>query len=249
MIGSSTLVVQHIPKTAGISLRVMLKEVYKNASILEWVDETEFPKLSEEERARFDLVTGHFHYGLHEFIPRPCVNITLLREPVDRVISFFFYVKRDPNHYLWQHGLRPDTTLREFMERRHCIEVDNFQTRLLNPKMAEYLPFGGVSAEMRDTALNNLRNGFDAVGVTERFDDFARLLRTKFGWPEAASKSLNVTANRPRKDEVDEETLDLVRQANQYDTEIYEEAKRVFERQFKCVCGDHSDSVDVAIRS
>jgi len=50
-------------------------------------------------------IAGHFHYGIHQYVNRPCRYITIIRDPVDRVISLEAHIRRtvgDPIHELWK---------------------------------------------------------------------------------------------------------------------------------------------------
>ena len=40
-----------------------------------------------ERRRRARAVTGHLHYGVHRHMPQTCEYITMLRDPVARVVS------------------------------------------------------------------------------------------------------------------------------------------------------------------
>ena len=47
-----------------------------------------------EQRARFRLVMGHFQYGIHEFLPQEYTYVTIVRDPVERVISHYNYLRQ-----------------------------------------------------------------------------------------------------------------------------------------------------------
>src|SRR5438874_1730089 len=93
----------HIPKTGGSTLSKILERQYPRAQTLTLDDQkiAQFKTLPVAERGRYCLVKGHLHFGLHHFIPRPSTYITLLREPVERVLSFYHYARSTPDHYLY----------------------------------------------------------------------------------------------------------------------------------------------------
>ena len=235
------LIFLHVPKAGGTTLESIVKRQYKGGLVYRFTGAREntdaFRALPEDERARFDLLSGHVNFGIHASLPDPATYITMLRDPVDRVMSFYYFVKRKPNHYMWEHGFHEQMTLREFLEQGKCIELDNFQTRILNPEPDEYLPFGCVTEEARHSALRNL-DRFAAIGLTERFDESLEILRHRFGWQDVSYVPLNVTGDRPRLAEIEPETLDLVREVNRHDLALHERAKELFAAQFAAAAAD-----------
>ena len=80
------------------------------------------------------LVTGHFLFGVHRYLNKPCKYITFLRDPVDRIVSAYFNI-REPKcsgHSL--HKLCTSVGLEEFVKQYRPetqIQVDNYQVREL----------------------------------------------------------------------------------------------------------------------
>ena len=92
----------------------------------------EFKKLPEALRERIIVLKGHLYFGLHEFLPRPSTYITILRDPVDRVISNYYYVLRTPSHYLHHEIRSQGMSLREYLRSEMNPQLDNAQRRLLS---------------------------------------------------------------------------------------------------------------------
>jgi hypothetical protein len=129
-------------------------------------------------------VIGHFCFGLHEHVARPSAYVTLLREPLERVVSLYYYAR-----------LNVSLSLDEFIRAPPFKEVDNDQTR----RLAGADPaIGGCTRETLHAAQDNLRRHFAVVGLVERFEETLALLRLKFGWDrEVISYPRNVNAGRP----------------------------------------------------
>jgi len=49
-------------------------------------------------RRRLLVVRGHLFYGIHEFLPQGATYITMLREPVVRLLSSYYFILRRPLH-------------------------------------------------------------------------------------------------------------------------------------------------------
>jgi len=88
-----TVIFVHLPKCAGSTLNRILLRQYKLSETYALAGRSvrdsflELKRLPEEKKGGIRLLYGHMHFGLHEHLPQPCVYFTLLRDPVERVIS------------------------------------------------------------------------------------------------------------------------------------------------------------------
>ena len=167
-------------------------------------------------RGDLRAVVGHFSFGLHEQVARPSTYVTILRHPVDRVASLYYFLK-----------LRETMTLEEFAAAPPFAEADNDQTRRIagvDP------PVGGCTAETLRAAKENLRRHFAVVGTTERFDETLILLKRRLGWNrEVVSYPQNVNASRPPTASLSPEAVAAVRRRNELDFELWGYANELLE--------------------
>ncbi len=182
-----------------------------------------FAGLPEEARRRFRLVEGHTIYGIHEFVPRPSVYATFLREPVARVVSGYGYIQRRTHHPLFEVSRRLD--LLELVESGLALQFDNGQTRALAGDLGT--PFGGCTSDMLERAKRNVERDFAAVGITERFDESLLLLRAAFGWSRLFYVRTNTSPRRP--DDLPTATRRTIERYNELDRDLYSWALRRFE--------------------
>src|SRR5690349_20650120 len=97
-----TLIFLHIPKTAGISLRQVLINNTPGPAfrIIHPISDVErLAALPESERAALELVDGHLYYGIHSLLPRPCRYMTMLRDPVEQVLSLYSFIREYKDHH------------------------------------------------------------------------------------------------------------------------------------------------------
>ena len=233
----------HIPKTAGTTLHRIIERQYAPEHIISFGPDAhqsiaDFKALREERRAQIRMLKGHMAFGLHRYFPtdsdhqRP-VYFTLLRDPIERVISHYYHVLRDPTHYLYPYTEAGRMGLADFLKSKVPVMLNNGQTRLVSG-IWEKTPFGACDAEMLETAKQNIREHFVLVGLTERFDETLCLLRMLLGWQNDISYvPRNVGDNRPTRDSVSAETLAVVSETNQLDIALYAYAEQLFEEKIQ----------------
>jgi Galactose-3-O-sulfotransferase len=229
---NETVIFLHIGKTAGSTMRQILKRQFPAAQTMTVRarrrprEETlaDFALLPEADRLRPRLIMGHTVFGLHEHVPRPCRYVTMLRDPVRLAISQHRYVLRTPGHR--HHDQAQGMSLEEYVESGLALEMDNSQTRAIAGDIGT--PYGACTSEMLETAKRNLAAHFAWVGVTERFDESVVLLGRTLGWKDVRYVSANVARGGTPPTQAD---LELVRNANLLDQELYEHACRLLDER------------------
>lgn len=221
----------HIPKAAGTTLGTILKQKIRHSAIYTVQDTRtavqEVAALPETNREKLQLIKGHFAYGIHEALQRPFEYITVLREPVDRVVSHYYYVLRNPEHYLHARVTSEKMSLKEYALGGLTREMDNGQVRFIaGPYYRD--PRGQCSRDLLELARDNLRNRFAVVGLAERFDETVLLVGERYGWKDLAYTRQNVTSDRARLNELPEDTIEAIRNANALDVELYAFAAELF---------------------
>ncbi|QGS69232.1 hypothetical protein CV093_15625 [Oceanobacillus sp. 143] len=105
----------HIPKTAGQSLRGVIKKQYNLEETYRCpFMEEEVVKLSDEFRNSLKFIYGHFLFGTHEYFPKPFTYITMLRDPVERFISAYYHILLVPTNR-WHEKVK-GMSLEEFID-------------------------------------------------------------------------------------------------------------------------------------
>lgn len=240
------LVFLHMYKAGGTSFRRYIRAQYPDAKVKEVegaiADLERWRQSDVSSRHEIDILMGHQYFGNHSFMRPGARYLTVLREPIDRVISFYYYVLRMPDHYLYNHGFASGMSLKEMYENTACIELDNLQVRMLNEQPQTPLPFGSITREMLDTARQNLRfiseNGH--VGVIELTDQLTEVLAADYGWDPSKITRSNATQGRPTAESFDSETLEIVRANNELDAELHEYARELFGKRYESLVGVRS---------
>lgn len=172
------------------------------------------------------FISGHFTFGLHRFLTVPATYITLLRDPVDRVVSLYYHVLRSSHEPLHQHLLRENISLSDFVTHVCCREAEDDQTWRLS----------GLGPDTRTSpqrmlalAKENIRQYFSISGVTERFDETVVLLKRTLGWQDVSYAPKLVNESRPHLSNISPRTRELIATRNELDIELYEWVKTSFD--------------------
>lgn len=230
-----TVLFVHIQKTAGTTLYQIIARNYRTREVFALFPNLEAQRskyigMSSAEKGKIRLIMGHMHYGMHELVPGPSAYFTFLREPIDRVISQYYFIRRSPLHPAHRHIVVNNLDLKTVLERGLDAMLFNAQVRVLSGARLG-LPPGKCTKDHLELAKRNLRDHFEVVGLTEEFDASLLLLRRAFGWRHLYYTRRNVAPQRRHKDTLPAETLAAVTEANQLDLELYAFAQALFEEQ------------------
>lgn len=211
----------HIPKTGGMTFSEILARQYARRAVLQ-IDGAghDLGRMSEQRRRELRCLYGHMPFGIHAALARPAVYVTLLRNPVERIVSIYYYALRRPEWGLHRQIGGGALSLHDFAGSEIAAEFHDQQTRLLSGVQQ---PVGG--AEALAVAKTNLDEHFALAGLTERFDEFLLLCRRRFGWKHIYHVQRNVNRHRPRIDEIDRATISLIEERNQLDAALCELAR------------------------
>jgi len=222
----------HIPKTAGSSINSIINHVFDKEQIFDAYTITEDEKMQQKfindinGKKSIKIIRGHYRFGLHEYIKDPSTYYTIFRNPVERVISHYYFVKRYPKHYLYDQVTQSNMGLKEYVTSGICGELRNNQVVLMIDKRSNSILSPNEKLQL---AKSNLIKYFEVFGITERFDESLILLEKEYNWKVVGNSRKNVTINRPSKDEIPKETIDIIKEFNLLDFELYNYAIYLFD--------------------
>ena len=223
----------HIPSAAGGTITSVLAGAYRaKTAMLDAGNYLKDPegattKLSSPRAERARVAAGHVPYALfRQHLPPGTHYATLLREPVDRVLSHYYSRIHRTGTALDER--RPVTTdsIGEALEMR-LFEITNLATRFLSadPSPARELP-----ATALDEAKANLQE-FAFVGIQERLEQSVVLLQRTFGLVliPYEDRQSSFDSERPSVEEISVEERALITEANHLDVQLYSFALEIFE--------------------
>jgi hypothetical protein len=152
----------HLPKTAGMALRLFLGNQYPVDRIMPAHDWAELLSVETADLDRYDLFQGHFSCGLMDLLPADIEPIVFLREPVARTISHLKHLRRDPSFspvgYRVAAGRSLDELVHDEFVMKLCCDV---QSSLL----CNYISGQSILAGLRRDQLAGIDVNPDAFAV------------------------------------------------------------------------------------
>ncbi|MGI8961718.1 MAG: DUF4118 domain-containing protein [Bryobacteraceae bacterium] len=226
-----TILFMHIPKTAGTAFREAMIGNYKHSQVAYLYPHppgflvSNLGLLPLEQRARFRLILGHFQYGIHEFLPQEYTYVTIVRDPVERVISHYNYL-RQTQPEITSDGAAT-LSLPEMLERHRTANFDNLMVRCFSGLDKNDVPPGHVDQGAYDLAIDHLRTRFTFVGYQDRADEAYEALKNQFNWRARASLEVVNKGERSSAD-VDEATRRTIERFNTWDCRLYAKVRELF---------------------
>ncbi|HYM07662.1 MAG TPA: sulfotransferase family 2 domain-containing protein [Terriglobales bacterium] len=224
----------HLPRTGGTSLSKDI--LFPNFPRSRWCNVNFAPEMEPLDgahrplmwpawrRKRIQLLAGHMPFGFALHFPGPSEYITLVRDPIARTISDYYFCRNNPANPAHEAAIR--LSLVEFVERGHAFTQNCYARWLSNE------PFGAYFRdpdEMLRRALSNLSQ-FSFIGITEQFEVAVQRLCERYGLVPHAATKVNRNAATPEARAVSAEEHEVLRRANALDLVIYEECLRRFAR-------------------
>jgi hypothetical protein len=243
---SPLIVVYHIQKTAGTSLRRVVRanlpaadvEVIPNLSPsartpVRLLDSYRrwYESLDEARRARLCCVMSHWAGYLLPALDRPAEALALVREPVDRTLSYYHFKQRrrgperplEPLEQLYETDAEGRVEL--------MAQLCNWQSRALlsvfhDVSALEHSAGPPVDADLWRARLRDLVEHVFLVGVQDRFEQYVGLLVRRYGWQAFVPRS-KVNPQRPPLSELPSQLRETILAYNWLDTELYELCRKV----------------------
>jgi hypothetical protein len=83
----------HLPKTAGNSIREFASRFFQQRHVCPVIYDAELRAIGDEELRSYRMFAGHLDWASLDRVDGPSFTFTVLREPLDRVLSFYFYLR------------------------------------------------------------------------------------------------------------------------------------------------------------
>ena len=169
------------------------------------------------------VLYGHTSYGIHIWFGLQARYITLVRNPIDGVISFYNHQLQNKNSLHYQEIHDGGLTLRDMLRAEISFQMNNHMVRIIS---------GYPSTETTDditileNAIANIEQHFAFVGLTERLRTSVNILAQRLSWGrQLRIPRLNITPPFP---EIDAATSATIKEYNRLDLMLYEYVEKHF---------------------
>lgn len=248
----SILVFLHIPKSAGTSFKTAVAQNYKISEMFFMYNRfkhNEKIKILKSKLLNNDikLIIGHIGYGIHKYFSSDIKfnYITILRNPVKRVVSMYFHILNNIDHPFYNTVSK--MTFKEYLLSGIDESAINSQTRFLSGSKFHYEMIGNddfigydpfkSEEEMLEHAIINVKENIEFTGLTELFEDSLMLTKEKGILNRIYYKTFN--KNNHKKYQIKDEEIRLACELNNLDIQLYDFATKHFNGQIE----KHSDSL------
>lgn len=228
----------HIPRTAGTAFGRMLESVYEGRAIADFYADANDPvvnarierflALEQAAKDSFALLKGHFVRGFDPALAA-VQHVTLLREPLPRLVSYYFYALREDRHYLHPYLMQRRLGLEAFLASDASLDLDNYQVRAVSGCRFESARERVTQAHC-DEAKRQLEHGFAAFGLMERLDESLALIARTVGWRLPPTIRANTGSYDPAL-VISEPCRERFLQKNRFDVELLAFARELFDRR------------------
>jgi len=196
----------HIHKTAGSSFFEIIRNNCHKKFIMDDHDVFWYLFTDASQYEEYDIIHGHFTVEKYMYLNRP--QVTIMREPVERVISEYFWIKKMIKGNFQEMSIAP-----HFEEEEGFKNIYNY---------AEYRPNVQYNY-MKDTS------NFDWIGIKEYFN---KSMHDFFRWfgadvPDNISKVYRRKNNQ--KDLIINKPREYIKRFNLLDYELYTDVLNRYE--------------------
>ncbi|UZW65148.1 sulfotransferase family protein [Priestia flexa] len=118
------LIFMHIPKTAGSTLNKLFQKQYKQEELLIHLPEKQLKEKLQQNPSGLKGIGSYYEFVLHKYITKPVSYFSMVRDPVDRIISLYYFLSTSPDYILYEK--LKETSLEQFIDENK--QVGNHQT-------------------------------------------------------------------------------------------------------------------------
>lgn len=239
---SDTLIFLHIPKAGGSTFENILWRLYSPKSIYRLPDVMEervkaidkLQQLEISDKQQIKVLTGIMDFGLHKYIPQKSTYVTILRDPVDRIISHYHFVRNTEEHHLYSKLNFKNIGLQDYLTNYPLEEMDNGQTRLISGmNTSDHTSQRMCTKADLEKAKQNLKERFAVFGILEKYDETLILTKRRLQWVYPTYVQQNIAKVKYTRNNIPSGTIKQIQSLNKYDIELYDFARVNFEKTLR----------------
>lgn len=234
----------HIPKAGGMSFNAHLAYIY-GCYMVKYHSQFN-PNLFEEttpESSREILcISSHYGFGIHRFFgsnkpltpkdngdglfsDRTIRYVTIVRNPLERMVSYYNFVTTfEPHHHYKMTNKMDIYEFYDYLDQRNDIELKNLQCYLIT----------GRSSRKFEDARKIIDHHYFAAAPVEKSTEFIEYLNKKLKWPDDVQYIIrNVSPKKITPKEIEPQLKKFLLKSNSEDYKLYNYVAEKFDNLMK----------------
>ena len=219
----------HLPKCAGTTIIQHLLTQYPQrvAYLTNGSKPSEsakkFKSLSAESRHGYHLVAGHCTHQLLNYVHPDSIKLTIFRDPVERIISHYFFVRENKRHYLHQKIVKSNLSLEDYATSELSCELRNFYISHFSGFSVEEMNQNPQESIAR--AVSIVRENYDVIGFQDDLTSTMNKLQNLADLPEPFADRVFNKTQKKAVAEISAQAKKAIAEANFLDVELYNRLK------------------------
>ncbi|NCC60280.1 MAG: hypothetical protein EOM12_04930 [Verrucomicrobiae bacterium] len=241
----------HIQKTAGSTIVELARHSYGSDHVVSHGDylvgcnDLDIDQIvdargcSPYDYKKIKFVSGHFGFNFALPLIRERYSFTILRNPVERILSYYFFCKKMNPSEFKIYSLVQKLSLNEFLMMglndsgvKACIwnnqawQLANGYGHLNERKISSY-----TEDEIINASIDHLEK-FSYIGFVETFEEDQNRILTDLGVRRPSKKMvLNSNPGRPRASDLPPSTIELLNELTRLDQILYHSAWEKYKKK------------------
>jgi len=195
----------HIPKCGGTSMMEFFGDIFGQRLLVAWTPEHHRMISSDPDAIsrNFDCIVSHREFGDHLLLRRQVTYVSMVRDPLERAVSYYNYVRNRPDHFA--HADAVGMSFSDFVAQRTEMGEGSFSS-----EQCKYL----CGAKSFESAKQSCVDNYALVADLSEIDDFLGVLLETVSGGTASTVDTpkeNVSRKTISVADVDQDTKEFLR--------------------------------------
>lgn len=225
---ATKIVYFQMPKTGGLAYCQALDYIYQDEYFRSDDPQAMLRAVQRDDKRCFAGYVN-LNFEFYNKLPQGFTHITLLQEPVSRIICMYDNISKDSSH--WSYEAVTNNSLFEIFRKDlvrpvfgWCDQMGYISSMAWSTDKSRERP-----CNMLQQAKFNLENFFTFFGISERYDEFLEITRKALKWPEDLNYSgFNSIEEMMDRSSVDQATVDIISDYFAHDKRFYDHAVKFY---------------------